>query len=53
MVDNSFVSNPEKSDDPKPQPRSSAPDGGLNDGFAAIAVLAFVVALIVLAIRFL
>ena len=34
----------------KEQPRASAPDGGLNDGFAAMAIVVLVIALIVLVV---
>ena len=35
----------------KDQPRASAPDGGLNDGFAAMAIVVLVVALIILVVN--
>jgi hypothetical protein len=50
LVKNSFVPGPENSNEPKYQPQASAPDGGLNDGRAAIAVLVLVIVLIIVAI---
>jgi hypothetical protein len=52
VVKNSVVSGPENSNEPKYRPQPSAPDGGINDGRAAIAVLVLVIVLIVLAIVF-
>lgn len=52
LVKNSSVSGPENSNETKHRPQPAAPDGGLHDGFAAMAVLVLVIALIVLAVIF-
>lgn len=50
VVDNAPVSGPEKTDQNEQQ-RKSVPDGGLNDGFAAMGILILVIVLIVVVVR--
>lgn len=49
MVDNSPMT-PQLDEEKQEQPRVSKPDGGLNDGRAAIAMMALAIALIVLVV---
>ncbi len=50
MVDNGHVTTPDRNDEQDQAKRVSQPDGGLNDGAAAMAMMALAIGLIVLVI---